>query len=76
MPKRHESRIEDLHPTQLTVGMLEVNDKKHHLATLGLGERRKFMEDHPFPAVRGPRGRLYVTDHHHLGRSGTTSIEP
>jgi hypothetical protein len=48
--------------------MIEVNKKKHHLAKLGAGELKKFMEEHPMPAVVGPEGKLYITDHHHLGR--------
>ena len=27
------------------------------------------MQAHPIPAVIGPEGRLYITDHHHLGRA-------
>ena len=64
-----ESLIHKLHPTQLTVGMIEVNEKKHHLAKLDSHEQRKLMESHPIPAVIGPEGRLYITDHHHLGRA-------
>ncbi|MGH8202715.1 MAG: ParB-like protein [Steroidobacteraceae bacterium] len=27
------------------------------------------MKAHPMPAVVGPQGKLYLTDHHHLGRA-------
>jgi hypothetical protein len=27
------------------------------------------MKAHPMPAVIGPKARLYITDHHHLGRA-------
>ena len=65
----HESALQDLHPTQLTVGMIEVHDKKKHLASLKSGAQRDFLAAHPIPAVKGPGGRLFITDHHHLGRA-------
>jgi hypothetical protein len=69
MPKIHESAISTLHPTQLTVGMIEVQDKKAHLASLNPQDRQDFMQAHPMPAAIGPGGSLYITDHHHLGRA-------
>jgi hypothetical protein len=69
VPKIRESLIHDLHPTQLTVGMIEVQDKKTHLASLKPKDQQAFMEAHPIPAVEGPGGKLYITDHHHLGRA-------
>jgi hypothetical protein len=69
MPKIHESAISTLHPTQLTVGMIEVQDKRTHLASLKPQDQQDFMQAHPMPAVIGPRGNLYITDHHHLGRA-------
>jgi hypothetical protein len=49
--------------------MIEVTKKKHHLGNLSAAERKKDMDDHPMPAVVGPEGRLFITDHHHLGRA-------
>jgi hypothetical protein len=69
MPKLEESIIQYLHPTQLTVGMIEVQDKKKRLASLKPQEQRDFMQAHPMPAVKGPQGTLFITDHHHLGRA-------
>ena len=69
MPTLQKSPIHKLHPTQLTVGMIEVKDKKHRLAKLTPKEQQDFLEAHPIPAVLGPEGRLYITDHHHLGRA-------
>jgi len=69
MPKIHEADLNDLHPTQLTVGMLEVQDKKTHLDSLTSKGQQDFMQTHPIPAVIGPGGKLYITDHHHLGRA-------
>jgi hypothetical protein len=64
-----EAPIDKLHPTQLTVGMIEVKEKKNSLGKMKSDEQRKFMQSHPIPAVIGPEGKLYITDHHHLGRA-------
>jgi hypothetical protein len=69
MSKIQECTVHKLHPTQLTVGMIEVKDKTQHLAKLKPNEQQQFMQTHPIPAVIGPEGRLYITDHHHLGRA-------
>lgn len=69
MPKIQEATLKELHPTQLTIGRIVVQDKKKHLAAMSPGEQRSYMKDHPMPAVLGPQGRLYITDHHHLGRA-------
>lgn len=69
MSKLHEALIHKLHPTQLTVGMIEVNDKKKHLHSLTADQQTEFMRAHPIPAVLGTEGKLYITDHHHLGRA-------
>lgn len=69
MSKTQESSLSKLHPTQLTVGMIVVKDKKTHLTTLSPQDQREFMRQHTMPAVTGPGGKLYVTDHHHLGRA-------
>ena len=69
MANIQESPIQQLQPTQLTVGMIEVHDKKKHLASLKPAEQQDFMRAHPIPAVRGPEGLLFITDHHHLGRA-------
>jgi hypothetical protein len=56
--------IEDLYPTQITVGMREVRAKRKHWRT----SHRKlaFLNSHLIPVIRGPKDRLYVIDHHHL----------
>jgi hypothetical protein len=69
LARLHECEIAKLHPTQITVGMIEVHDKAKHLRNLGHHERRDFLVDHAIPAVFGPEGKLYITDHHHLGRA-------
>jgi hypothetical protein len=61
-----EAALSELHPTQLTAGMIEVHDKRHELKKLSSQEQRAFMKSNPIPAVVGPGGKHYVTDHHHL----------
>jgi hypothetical protein len=69
MAQPRETSLRSLRPTQLTVGMAEVEDKKNHLVSLDAKGRKKFMEEHPIPAVLGPGGMLFIVDHHHLGRA-------
>jgi hypothetical protein len=70
MPKLRKASLRSLHPTQLTVGMIVVRDKKKHLSELTAAQQQDFLHEHPLPAVVGPKGTLYITDHHHLGRAG------
>ena len=69
MSKLKRAPIQSLHPTQLTVGMLEVEVKRKRLAILSPEGRNAFLEAHPMPVVVGPEERLYITDHHHLARA-------
>jgi hypothetical protein len=69
MPKLQLTSIESLRPTQLTVGMIEVEAKRKHLATLSPKDQQGFLEAHPMPVVIGPGKELYITDHHHLARA-------
>lgn len=69
MTKLQKTPLASLHPTQLTVGMIVVQDKKRHLAALTPPQQEQYLQDHPMPAVVGPKGCLYITDHHHLGRA-------
>jgi hypothetical protein len=55
----------------MTVGMIEVEDKRARLHSLGKQQRRDFMGDHPIPAVWGPDDKLYLIDHHHLARAAS-----
>ena len=58
--------ITDLRPTQMTVGMREVNQKRDHLRTHVAKKIGKFLGGHMIPVVVGPRERHYIIDHHHL----------
>ena len=64
--------IDALRPTQITVGMQEVAAKrKEWRAREKKSDDRAaaFLGRHMIPVVLGPRGRAYVTDHHHLARA-------
>jgi hypothetical protein len=69
MSKLKRAPIQSLYPTQLTVGMLEVEVKRKRLIELSPEQREAFLEAHPMPVVIGPAYRLYITDHHHLARA-------
>lgn len=56
-----------LHPTQITVGNVEVAAKRSQWAALDAKARERTLAGHWFPAVRGPGGRYFIVDHHHLG---------
>jgi hypothetical protein len=58
--------IADLHPTQMTVGMREVELKCQELRGRGKKKVGKFLGSHMVPVVLGPAKRHYVIDHHHL----------
>ena len=62
-----QTTLSDLHPTQITVGAAEVAVKRAQWAGLKRKERQRTLSAHWFPVVKGPRGRHYIVDHHHLG---------
>jgi hypothetical protein len=63
--------LSELRPTQAAVGMMEVGRKQEKLAERKKKAKKldKYLRKNPEPAVRGPGGKLYITDHHHLGRA-------
>lgn len=61
--------IADLHPTQISVGMIEVKDKEHDIKKMGKHDLDKFESENPEPTVIGPQGKLFIIDHHHLARA-------
>lgn len=58
-----------LRPTQITLGMREVAEKRAKWRKLGAGKRRDFLRRHMIPVVLGPRDGHYIIDHHHLARA-------
>jgi hypothetical protein len=61
--------IADLRPTQITVGLREVEEKRRLWRELAEKHGPEFLGRHMVPTVLGPKGRHYVLDHHHLVRA-------
>jgi hypothetical protein len=67
--RTHKIEVIALKPTQVTVGMREVADKRRELAHMSKDERHEFLQNRPIPVVLGPEQRHYLIDHHHLARA-------
>lgn len=65
-PILHQVRIEDLRPTQMTVGLREVEAKRRRWREAAGDKKGKFLGSHMIPVLLGPKERRYVIDHHHL----------
>ncbi|GAC1336922.1 MAG: ParB-like protein [Acetobacteraceae bacterium] len=65
-PILHPVPIDELRPTQVTVGMREVAAKRRAWRAIAPEKRPEFLGQHMIPVIAGPSGRFYVTDHHHL----------
>ena len=61
--------IDDLRPTQITVGMREVEEKRRRWREHTGKKKAEFLGKHMIPVIHGPKDRLYVIDHHHLARA-------
>jgi hypothetical protein len=68
-PKVHPVSILALRPTQMTVGMREVKDKRKRFREQKANKQSEMIGKHMIPVVVGPDERLYVVDHHHLARA-------
>jgi len=55
-----------LRPTQITVGMREVEDKRKRWREFGQKKKAKVLGNHMIPVVKGAGKTFYVIDHHHL----------
>lgn len=60
--------IKSLRPTQITVGLIEVQERRKRWDQLG-SNKAEYLGQHMMPVVLGPKGRPYVIDHHHLARA-------
>jgi hypothetical protein len=61
--------IKELRPTQITVGLREVEAKRREWRERHGAKADRFLGTHMIPVVLGPKERRYVTDHHHLARA-------
>ena len=65
-PLLHPTPIAELRPTQITVGMREVRAKQKRWQQQNGKKKAEFLGRHMIPVIRGPKGRFFVVDHHHL----------
>jgi hypothetical protein len=68
-PILHPVEIRELRPTQFTVGMREVKEKRRRWRGENKDKGAEFLGKHMIPVVLGPKDRAYVIDNHHLARA-------
>ena len=61
--------LADLRPTQISVGLYEVKEKRKRLRKHSPKKIGSFLGHHMIPVILGPKKRHYVIDHHHLALS-------
>ena len=68
-PVLHSTPIVSLRPTQMTVGMREVVEKRKTWRAHDPKQRVQFLRSHMIPVILGPGKEPFVIDHHHLARA-------
>ncbi|MBO9601156.1 MAG: chromosome partitioning protein ParB [Novosphingobium sp.] len=68
-PTLHPVEIARLRPTQMTVGLREVDRKRAEWRARAERDGPDFLGRHMIPAIIGPKDVPYVIDHHHLVRA-------
>ncbi|MFT4276805.1 MAG: ParB-like protein [Rhodopseudomonas sp.] len=68
-PVLHTIPILSLRPTQMTVGMREVKEKRLRWRQHKAKKQAELLGKHMIPVVLGPGKKHYVIDHHHLARA-------
>jgi hypothetical protein len=69
-PYVHPVPILSLRPTQMTVGIREVKEKRKRWREHKSEKKRaELLGKHMIPVVLGPDERYYVVDHHHMARA-------
>jgi hypothetical protein len=61
--------IADMRPTQLTLGLSEVEERAAKIGAMTPSEREAHLERKAIPHVLGPGKKIYIVDHHHLARA-------
>jgi len=61
--------IGDLRPTQISLGMREVEERRAQWRERKGKDLEEFLARHVVPTVMGPKERHYLLDHHHLVRA-------
>jgi hypothetical protein len=65
-PRLHRVPIMSLRPTQITVGMREVDAKRKSWRMQSERKKADFLGRHLIPVIWGPKEEHYIIDHHHL----------
>jgi hypothetical protein len=68
-PLSHPVDIAELKPTQMTIGLREVETRSTKIKALAAQDANKLVRKHVIPVVKGPKEKYYVIDHHHLCRA-------
>ncbi len=58
--------IAELRPTQITIGLREVEERRKHWRARKAKKESAFFGTHMILVVLGPKERHYIIDHHHL----------
>jgi hypothetical protein len=61
--------IAELRPTQITVGMHEVAERRRRWHQKRGKKARGYLGTHMIPVIHGLKDRYYIIDHHHLARA-------
>jgi hypothetical protein len=61
--------IDELRPTQITLGFHEVDQKRKEWREKTAASGGAYLGRHMIPSVLGPKGRHYIIDNHHLARA-------
>jgi hypothetical protein len=61
--------ISNLRPTQMTVGLGEVEQRRNHLRRQQGKKAARYLGKHMIPVILGPDGHHYLIDNHHLARA-------
>jgi len=61
--------LDKLRPTQITVGLREVAEKRQEWRDQGVDKAGEFLGRHMMPVILGPGRHSYIIDHHHLARA-------
>nr|WKF60805.1 hypothetical protein HUO10_005327 [Paraburkholderia busanensis] len=69
MGKQVRLELEQLHPTQVTAGMLEVGEERKHFASLSSDKLKRALKAVPISAVLDCDGTYFATNHHYLARA-------
>lgn len=65
--------VDQIRPTQLTFGAIEVERRAVKLGAMSDEALQRYLERHLVPVVVAPDGGIYITDHHHLALALATA---